>query len=98
MDNHTHVELLEVLKKTACTEDNKGERFSLAMLILIKTLLLPKYATYRFPKKLFKRAQNLELLLSYPWGRDSYMILLDSVQKTVPSWLARNKYDLQVSR
>ncbi|ESQ30588.1 hypothetical protein EUTSA_v10012309mg, partial [Eutrema salsugineum] len=74
--------------------ENKDERFCLAMLILIESLVIPRYIGYRFPKKLIKFAQNLETLMSYPWGRDSYMILLNSVKKIVPTRLGKLKYDI----
>ncbi|ESQ46711.1 hypothetical protein EUTSA_v10028115mg [Eutrema salsugineum] len=80
-NGHTTVELLDVLIETEGTEDNKDERLCLAMLILIESLVIP-------------RAQNLQPLMCYPWGRDSCMILLHWVQKAVPSWLSKPKYDL----
>ncbi|ESQ29804.1 hypothetical protein EUTSA_v10024057mg, partial [Eutrema salsugineum] len=88
------VHLLDVLIDTEETEDNKDERFCLAMLILIEVLVIPRYARYRFPRKVLKRAQNLQSLMNYPWGRDSYMILLNSVKKTIPSRLSKPRYDL----
>ncbi|ESQ47180.1 hypothetical protein EUTSA_v10028100mg [Eutrema salsugineum] len=76
------------------TEENKDERFCLAMLILIESLVIPRYHGYRFPRKFLKIAQNLETLLSYPWGRDSYIILLNSIKKLVPTRLSKSKYDI----
>ncbi|ESQ47167.1 hypothetical protein EUTSA_v100282570mg, partial [Eutrema salsugineum] len=80
-NGHTPSDLLNVLSNTDETEENKDERFCLAMLILIESLVIPRYHGYRFPRKFLKIAQNLETLLTYPWGRDSYIILLNSIKK-----------------
>ncbi|ESQ44738.1 hypothetical protein EUTSA_v10003375mg [Eutrema salsugineum] len=71
-NGHTPSDLLNVLSNTDETEENKDERFCLAMLILIESLVIP----------------------SYPWGRDSYIILLNSVKKLVPTRLRKSKYDI----
>ncbi|ESQ45970.1 hypothetical protein EUTSA_v10011091mg [Eutrema salsugineum] len=86
-NGHTPSDLLNVLSNTDETEENKDERFCLAMLILIESLVIPRYHGYRFPRKFLKIAQNLETLLNYPWGRDSYIILLNSIKKLVPTRL-----------
>ncbi|ESQ50081.1 hypothetical protein EUTSA_v10002282mg, partial [Eutrema salsugineum] len=89
----TPSDLLYLLIHTEATEENKDERFCLAMVILIESLVIPRYIGFCFPKKVLKIAQNLETLMSYPWG-DSYMIQLNSVKKIVPTRLGKPKYDI----
>ncbi|ESQ38840.1 hypothetical protein EUTSA_v10022492mg [Eutrema salsugineum] len=93
-NGHTPSDLLYLLIHIEAIEENKDEKFCLAMLILIESLVIPRYIGYHFPKKVLKIAQNVETLISYPWGRDSYMILLNSVKKIVPTQLGKTKYDI----
>lgn len=89
---HTTKQLIDVLRRTDV--DSVEERFSLAMLILIESLLLQQYKAYKFPQQLIDRAQNRSVLMNYPWGRDAFYILLDQINKRVPSYLNKNWYDI----
>ncbi|WZZ73006.1 hypothetical protein YC2023_084376 [Brassica napus] len=42
-----------------------------------------------------KIAQDMDVLMTYPWGRTAYNLLLKSLQRAVDKSLDKNNYDLQ---
>ncbi|KAF8114909.1 hypothetical protein N665_0032s0040 [Sinapis alba] len=90
---HSLDDLEEQLSKTS--EDSSDERFSLAMLLLIESILLQRSAVYKFPLENVKKAQDINVLMSYPWGREAYTLLLKSIKRAVKTKLEKVKYDLQ---
>ncbi|XP_023643686.1 myb-like protein X [Capsella rubella] len=64
------------------------------MLILIEGIFFQRYKGNKFPAKKLKKAQDIEVIMNHPWGRDAYKLLLSSIKKNVPSNLVKNKYDL----
>ncbi|XP_010426132.1 PREDICTED: uncharacterized protein LOC104711148 isoform X1 [Camelina sativa] len=89
-DAHTYKDLLDILQET--DPEEADERFSLAMLILIECIFLQRYKGNRLPAKNLKRAQHLDVLANYPWGKDAYNLLIKSVKKNVELNLRKNKY------
>ncbi|KAF8086865.1 hypothetical protein N665_0610s0008 [Sinapis alba] len=81
-----------ILSKTS--KDSSDERFSLAMLLLIKSILLKRSAVYNFPLENVKKAQDINVLMSYPWEREAYTLLLKSIKRAVKTKLEKVKYDL----
>ncbi|EOA19519.1 hypothetical protein CARUB_v10002430mg, partial [Capsella rubella] len=70
------------------------ENFCLSMLILIGAKFFQRYKGNKFPAKNLKKAQDIEVIINHPWGRDAYSVLLTSIKKNVPSNLVKSKYDL----
>ncbi|EOA33843.1 hypothetical protein CARUB_v10021326mg [Capsella rubella] len=89
---HTCEDVVEILRKT--NREDLDERFCLAMLILIEGIFFQRYKGNKFPAKKLKKAQDIEVIMNHPWGRDAYKLLLSSIKKNVPSNLVKNKYDL----
>ncbi|CAN6988011.1 unnamed protein product [Brassica oleracea var. botrytis] len=79
-------------------EDASDERFCLAMLLLIESILLQKSLLdggTTFTLDYVKIAQDMDVLMTYPWGRTAYNLLLKSLQRAVDKSLDKNNYDLQ---
>ncbi|KAF8100702.1 hypothetical protein N665_0218s0040 [Sinapis alba] len=57
------------------------ERFCLAMLLLIESILLQKSLDTTFPLDYVKKAHDIDVLMTYPWGRDAYELLLKSIKR-----------------
>ncbi|WZZ80055.1 hypothetical protein YC2023_100627 [Brassica napus] len=79
-------------------EDASDERFCLAMLLLIESILLQKSLLYggtTFTLDYVKIVQDMDVLMTYPWGRTAYNLLLKSLQRAVDKSLDKNNYDLQ---
>ncbi|KAG5401201.1 hypothetical protein IGI04_015808 [Brassica rapa subsp. trilocularis] len=80
-------------------EDASDERFCLAMLLLIESILLRKSLLLdggtTFTLDYVKIAQDMDVLMTYPWGRTAYNLLLKSLQRAVDKSLDKNNYDLQ---
>ncbi|EOA22105.1 hypothetical protein CARUB_v10002655mg, partial [Capsella rubella] len=89
---HTCEDVVEIMRKT--NREDLDERFCLAMLILIEGIFFQRYKGNKFPAKKLKKAQDIEVIMNHPWGRDAYKLLLSSIKKNVPSNLLKNKYDL----
>ncbi|WZZ85602.1 LOW QUALITY PROTEIN: hypothetical protein YC2023_114181 [Brassica napus] len=67
-------------------EDAFDERFCLAMLLLIESILLQKSLLdggTTFTLDYVKIAQDMDVLMTYPWGRTTYNLLLKSLQRAV---------------
>ncbi|CAF1955086.1 unnamed protein product [Brassica oleracea var. botrytis] len=64
-------------------EDASEERVCLAMLILVESILLRKSKGGSFPLEYAKNAQDM----TYPWGKEAYIVLLKSIQNAVANHL-----------
>ncbi|CAN7015825.1 unnamed protein product [Brassica rapa subsp. trilocularis] len=93
---HTVKDVEKQLRNTK--EDASDERFCLAMLLLIESILLQKSLLdggTTFTLDYVKIAQDMDVLMTYPWGRTAYNLLLKSLQRAVDKSLDKNNYDLQ---
>ncbi|CAN6929779.1 unnamed protein product, partial [Brassica oleracea var. botrytis] len=73
-------------------EDASEERVCLAMLILVESILLRKSKGGSFPLEYAKNAQDM----TYPWGKEAYIVLLKSIQNAVANHLEnKSKFELQ---
>ncbi|CAN7139361.1 unnamed protein product [Brassica rapa subsp. narinosa] len=94
---HTVKDVEKQLRNTR--EDASDERFCLAMLLLIESILLQKSLLLdggtTFTLDYVKIAQDMDVLMTYPWGRTAYNLLLKSLQRAVDKSLDKNNYDLQ---
>ncbi|KAL0750142.1 hypothetical protein Bca101_032145 [Brassica carinata] len=93
---HTVKDVEKQLRNTR--EDASDERFCLAMLLLIESILLQKSLLdggTTFTLDYVKIAQDMDVLMTYPWGRTTYNLLLKSLQRAVDKSLDKNNYDLQ---
>ncbi|CAF2157408.1 unnamed protein product [Brassica napus] len=93
---HTVKDVEKQLRNTR--EDASDERFCLAMLLLIESILLQKSLLdggTTFTLDYVKIAQDMDVLMTYPWGRPAYNLLLKSLQRAVDKSLDKNNYDLQ---
>ncbi|CAN7042555.1 unnamed protein product [Brassica rapa subsp. trilocularis] len=93
---HTVKDVEKQLRNTR--EDASDERFCLAMLLLIESILLQKSLLdggITFSLDYVKIAQDMDVLMTYPWGRTVYNLLLKSLQRAVDKSLDKNNYDLQ---
>ncbi|WZZ40980.1 hypothetical protein YC2023_037239 [Brassica napus] len=93
---HTVKDVEKQLRNTR--EDASDERFCLAMLLLIESILLQKSLLdggTTFTLDYVKIAQDMDVLMTYPWGRTTYNLLLKSLQRAVDTSLDKNNYDLQ---
>ncbi|CAN7022395.1 unnamed protein product [Brassica rapa subsp. trilocularis] len=93
---HTVKDVEKQLRNTR--EDASDERFRLAMLLLIESILLQKSLLdggTTFTLDYVKIAQDMDVLMTYPWGRTAYNLLLKSLQRAVDKSLDKNNYDLQ---
>ncbi|CAN6851993.1 unnamed protein product [Brassica oleracea] len=93
---HTVKDVEKQLRNTR--EDASDERFCLAMLLLIESILLQKSLLdggTTFTLDYVKIAQDMDVLMTYPWGRTAYNLLLKSLQRAVDKSLDKNNYDLQ---
>ncbi|WZY99209.1 hypothetical protein YC2023_071538 [Brassica napus] len=93
---HTVKDVEKQLRNTR--EDASDERFCLAMLLLIESILLQKSLLdggTTFTLDYVKIAQDMDVLMTYPWGRTAYNLLLKSLQRVVDKSLDKNNYDLQ---
>ncbi|CAN6858255.1 unnamed protein product [Brassica oleracea var. botrytis] len=73
-------------------EDASEERVCLAMLILVESILLCKSKGGSFPLEYAKNAQDM----TYPWGKEAYIVLLNSIQNAVANHLEnKSKFELQ---
>ncbi|CAG7885087.1 unnamed protein product [Brassica rapa] len=93
---HTVKDMEKQLRNTK--EDASDERFCLAMLLLIESILLQKSLLdggTTFTLDYVKIAQDMDVLMTYPWGRTAYNLLLKSLQRAVDKSLDKNNYDLQ---
>ncbi|CAN6860563.1 unnamed protein product [Brassica oleracea] len=87
---HKLSDVLNQLKKTRV--DASDARVCLAMLLLVESILLPKNNKGTFPLEYVNKAKDM----MYPWGRDSYLVLLRSIQKAVANHLDdTSKFELQ---
>ncbi|CAN6896740.1 unnamed protein product [Brassica oleracea] len=88
--SHKLSDVVEQLRKTR--EDASEERVCLAMLILVESILLRKSKGGSFPLEYAKNAQDM----TYPWGKEAYIVLLKSIQNTVANHLEnKSKFELQ---
>ncbi|CAN7016061.1 unnamed protein product, partial [Brassica rapa subsp. trilocularis] len=93
---HTVKDVEKQLRNTR--EDASDERFCLAMLLLIESILLQKSLLdggTTFTLDYVKIAQDMDVLMTYPWERTAYNLLLKSLQRAVDKSLDKNNYDLQ---
>ncbi|CAN7061929.1 unnamed protein product [Brassica oleracea var. botrytis] len=93
---HTVKDVEKQLRNTR--EDASDERFCLAMFLLIESILLQKSlldGSTTFTLDYVKIAQDMDVLMTYPWGRTTYNLLLKSLQRAVDKSLDKNNYDLQ---
>ncbi|CAN6845516.1 unnamed protein product [Brassica oleracea] len=93
---HTVKDVEKQLRNTR--EDASDERFCFAMLLLIESILLQKSLLdggTTFTLDYVKIAQDMDVLMTYPWGRTAYNLLLKSLQRAVDKSLDKNNYDLQ---
>ncbi|CAN7076600.1 unnamed protein product [Brassica oleracea var. botrytis] len=68
------------------------------MLLLIESILLQKSLLdggTTFTLDYVKIAQDMDVLMTYPWGRTAYNLMLKSLQRAVDKSLDKNNYDLQ---
>ncbi|CAG7900932.1 unnamed protein product [Brassica rapa] len=68
------------------------------MLLLIESILLQKSLLdggTTFTLDYVKIAQDMDVLMTYPWGRTAYNLLLKSLQRAIDKSLDKNNYDLQ---
>ncbi|KAF3598836.1 hypothetical protein F2Q69_00033684 [Brassica cretica] len=91
---HTVKDVEKQLRNT--NEDASEERFCHAMLLLIESILLQKVSgsDTTFPWDYVKIAQDIDVLMTYPWGRIAYELLLKSIKNAVKKNLDKNKYEL----
>ncbi|CAN6845518.1 unnamed protein product [Brassica oleracea] len=83
-------DVVEQLRNTR--EDASEERVCLAMLILVESILLRKSKGGSFPLEYAKNAQDM----TYPWGKEAYIVLLKSIQNAVANHLEnKSKFELQ---
>ncbi|XP_048591399.1 uncharacterized protein LOC125576091 [Brassica napus] len=62
------------------------------MLILVESILLRKSKGGSFPLEYAKNAQDM----TYPWGKEAYIVLLKSIQNAVANHLEnKSKFELQ---
>ncbi|KAF8114912.1 hypothetical protein N665_0031s0003 [Sinapis alba] len=90
---HSLDDLEEQVSKTS--KDLSDERFSLAMILLIESILLQRSAVYKFPLENVKKVHDINVLMSYMWGREAYTHLLKFIKRAVKTKLENVKYDLQ---
>ncbi|CAN6920229.1 unnamed protein product [Brassica oleracea] len=93
---HTVKDVEKQLRNTR--DDASDERLCLAMLLLIESILLQKSlldSGTTFTLDYVKIAQDMDVLMTYPWGRTAYNLLLKSLQRAVDKSLDKNNYDLQ---
>ncbi|WZZ90446.1 hypothetical protein YC2023_119025 [Brassica napus] len=93
---HTVKDVEKQLRNTR--EDASDERFCLAMLLLIESILLQKSLLdggTTFTLDYVKIVQDMDVLMTYPWGRTTYNLLLKSLQRAIDKSLDKNNYDLQ---
>ncbi|KAF3511449.1 hypothetical protein F2Q69_00007980 [Brassica cretica] len=66
------------------------------MFLLIESILLQKVSgsDTTFPLDYVKIAQDIDVLMTYPWGRIAYELLLKSLKNVVDNNLDKNKYEL----
>ncbi|KAF3603402.1 hypothetical protein F2Q69_00034993 [Brassica cretica] len=90
---HTENDVKKQLRNT--NEDASDERFCLAMLLLIESILLQKVSgsDTTFPLDYVKITYDIDVLMTYPWGRIAYE-LLKSLKNAVKKNVDKNKYDL----
>ncbi|VVB17930.1 unnamed protein product [Arabis nemorensis] len=90
---HALTDLEKHLRKT--NENVADEGFSLEMLFLIESIVLQRYKIYKFPFENIKRAQDINVLMNYPWGRDAYKLLLKFVKSNLKNNVKnKDKYDI----
>ncbi|CAN6884935.1 unnamed protein product [Brassica oleracea] len=87
--SHKLIDVVEQLRNTR--EDASEERVCLAMLILVESILLRKSKGGSFPLEYAKNAQDM----TYPWGKEAYIVLLKSIQNAVANHL-ENKYKFEL--
>ncbi|CAN6924951.1 unnamed protein product [Brassica oleracea] len=88
--SHKLSDVVEQLRNTR--EDASEERVCLAMLILVESILLRKSKGGSFPLEYAKNAQDM----TYPWGKEAYIVLLKSIQNAVANHLEnKSKFELQ---
>ncbi|KAG5384246.1 hypothetical protein IGI04_035716, partial [Brassica rapa subsp. trilocularis] len=87
---HKLSDVMNQLRNTR--EDASEERVCLAMLILVESILLRKSKGGSFPLEYAKNAQDM----TYPWGKEAYIVLLKSIQNAVANHLEnKSKFELQ---
>ncbi|WZZ15701.1 hypothetical protein YC2023_108790 [Brassica napus] len=87
---HKLSDVVDQLRNTR--EDASEERVCLAMLILVESILLRKSKGGSFPLEYAKNAQDM----TYPWGKEAYIVLLKSIQNAVANHLEnKSKFELQ---
>ncbi|KAF3542521.1 hypothetical protein DY000_02008590 [Brassica cretica] len=66
------------------------------MLLLTESILLQKVSgsDTAFPLDYVKIAHDIDVLMTYPWGRIAYELLLKSLKNVVDNNLDKNKYEL----
>ncbi|CAN6998264.1 unnamed protein product [Brassica rapa subsp. trilocularis] len=88
--SHKLSDVVDQLRNTR--EDASEERICLAMLILVESILLRKSKGGSFPLEYAKNAQDM----TYPWGKEAYIVLLKSIQNAVANHLEnKSKFELQ---
>ncbi|CAF2153628.1 unnamed protein product [Brassica napus] len=88
--SHKLSDMVDQLRNTR--EDASEERICLAMLILVESILLRKSKGGSFPLEYAKNAQDM----TYPWGKEAYIVLLKSIQNAVANHLEnKSKFELQ---
>ncbi|CAN6988824.1 unnamed protein product [Brassica rapa subsp. trilocularis] len=88
--SHKLSDVVDQLRNTR--EDASEERVCLAMLILVESILLRKSKGGIFPLEYAKNAQDM----TYPWGKEAYIVLLKSIQNDVANHLEnKSKFELQ---
>ncbi|XP_033141149.1 uncharacterized protein LOC117131986 [Brassica rapa] len=88
--SHKLSDVVDQLRNTR--EDASEERVCLAMLILVESILLRKSKGGSFPLEYAKNAQDM----TYPWGKEAYIVLLKSIQNAVANHLEnKSKFELQ---
>ncbi|CAH2079473.1 unnamed protein product, partial [Thlaspi arvense] len=92
-ESHSTEDLID--KMLRAEKDAYDEKFSLGMLMLIESLLFGRYKEYKFPRSFIERAQDMNTLMNYHWGREAYELLLSSIKSRVPSHLDKAKYVVQ---
>ncbi|KAF8104127.1 hypothetical protein N665_0178s0012 [Sinapis alba] len=76
------------------SEDASDKRLCLAMLLLIETILLQKSVETTFPLDYVKKARDIDVLMTYPWGREAYELLLKSLKRSLDKNLDKKNYNL----
>ncbi|KAF8094291.1 hypothetical protein N665_0366s0010 [Sinapis alba] len=89
---HTVEDVENQLRHTS--EDASDERLCLTILLLTKSILLQKSIDTTFPLYYVKKTHDIDVLMTYPWGRDAYELLLRSLKRDVDKNLDKKKYDL----